>query len=151
MEKIVVFELDDLKYALPLGAVIRVIHAVEIRSLPKVPEIISGIINVGGKIIPVIDVRKRFGLNSREIESDDQLVIANTGKREVALLIDNVTGIQDVAPNQQSDTGITMPFAGYIRGIVKMEDELILIYDLEQFLDLDEENQLEQALSKKGK
>ena len=55
-DQIVVFSLDELLYALPLQAVVRVIHAVEIRHLPEAPEIISGIINVQGRIIPVADI-----------------------------------------------------------------------------------------------
>ena len=61
-DQILIFTLDQLSYALPLPAVVKVIHALEIRHLPKAPEIISGIINVKGQIIPVADIRKRFGL-----------------------------------------------------------------------------------------
>ncbi len=60
--QILVFTLDEFSYALPLGNVLRVIHAIAIRNLPQSPEIISGIINVQGQIIPVINIRKRFGL-----------------------------------------------------------------------------------------
>lgn len=151
MEQLVVFTLDDLKYALPLNLVIRVIHAVEIKKLPKAPEIIAGIINVRGEIIPVVDVRKRFEINSREIEPDDQLVIANTGKRQVALWVDTVSGVQNIQTEQRTDISESMPYARFVKGIAKVEDDLILIYDLEQFLNLEEESILEQALSTNSK
>lgn len=149
MEQMVVFTLDELNYALPLNLVIRVIHAVEIRKLPKAPEIICGIINVAGQIIPVVDVRKRFGLPVREMIPDDELIIADTGTRTVALLIDHVNGVRQISPGQQIQTKETLPYAGYIKGVIKLEEELILIYDLEQFLSLNEEAELEQALIKK--
>lgn len=149
MEQLVVFTLDEQGYALPLETVVRVIHAVEITNLPKAPHIISGIINVKGQIIPVVDIRKRFGLTPRELIPDDQLIIADTGKRLVALLVGQVSGIQNITSRQQVDTKETMPFAEYIKGVVKIENELILIYDLEQFLNLHEEMELERALSKK--
>jgi purine-binding chemotaxis protein CheW len=148
MDQIVVFTLDQQLYALPLTTVVRVIHAVEITHLPKAPDIISGIVNVRGQIIPVIDVRKLFGLISRELIPDDQLIIADTGKRLVALLVEQVSGIRNITHQQHVNTKETLPFAEYIRGVVKIEDELILIYDLEQFLNLDEEKELELALSK---
>jgi len=151
MDQIVVFTLDELKYALPLNSVSRVIHAVEIRKLPKAPEIICGIINVKGLIIPVLDVRKRFGLLAREIMPDDELIIADTGKRSIALLIDHVIGVQNVDFESQVRTKDTMPFAGYIQGVLKINDELVLIYDLEQFINLDEEMELENALAKTKK
>jgi purine-binding chemotaxis protein CheW len=150
-DQIVVFTLDELSYALSLNAVVKVIHAIEIRHLPKAPEIISGIINVKGQIIPVVDIRKRFGLVAQEIDPDDRLIIADTGKREVAILVDTVTGIRDLAPGQQKQARETLPFAEYLKGVAKIDDELILIYDLEQFLSLEEEKVLEQALKTKNK
>jgi purine-binding chemotaxis protein CheW len=150
-EQIVVFSLDELLYALPLPAVVKVIHAIEIRHLPEAPEIITGIINVKGRIIPVADIRKRFGLSVREIDPDDRLIIADTGKRQVAILVDTVTGIRDLAPGQQEQAKETLPFAEHLKGVAKIDDELILIYDLDRFLSLDEEKELEQALKTKNK
>lgn len=150
-DQIVVFTLDELLYALPLPAVVKVIHAIEIRHLPKAPEIIAGIINVKGQIIPVADIRKRFGLAVHEIDPDDRLIIADTGKREVAIQVDTVTGIKDLVPRQLAVAKKTLPFAEHLRGVAKIDDELILIYDLEQFLSLDEEKELEQALKTKNK
>ncbi len=150
-DQIVVFTLDGQLYALPLPAVVRVIHAVEIKHLPKAPEIITGIINVKGRIIPVADIRKRFGLPVREIDPDDRLIIADTGKRQVVILVDTVTGIRDLAPGQQEQAKETLPFAEHLRGVAKIDDELILIYDLDRFLSLDEEKELEQALKTKNK
>lgn len=150
-DQILVFTLDELSYAVPLPIVVRVIHAIEIRHLPKAPPIITGIINVNGQIIPVADIRKRFGLVAREIDLDDRLIITDMGKMQVALLADTVAGIRDLTPGQMAVTKKTLPFAELIRGIVKIDDELILIYDLEQFLSLDEEQVLEQALKRKNK
>ena len=150
MEQLVIFTLDYQAYALPLNCVVRIIHAVEITNLPKAPDIISGIINVKGQIVPVVDIRKRFGFTSRELIPEDQLIIADTGKRQVALLVDQVSRIQTISSRQQIDTKETLPFAEYISGVVKIDDELILIYDLEQFLNLHEEMELEWALTKKA-
>ena len=150
-DQIIMFTIDELLYALPLTSVVKVIHAIEIRHLPKAPEIISGIINVKGQIIPVADIRKRFGLTEREIELEDRIIIADTGKRKVALFVDAVTGIKDLATRQFVNSKESLPFAGYIKGVAKIDDELILIYDLEQFLSPDEEKELEQALKTKNK
>ena len=151
INEILIFTLDELTYALQLPAVVRVIHAMETRRLPKSPEIISGIINVQGQIIPVVDIRKRFGLPERETDPDDRMIIADTGKRKIAMFVDTVTGIKELTSLQFSDSKKTLPFAGYIKGVAKIENELILIYDLEQFLSLDEETVLEQAMRTKNK
>ena len=150
-KQLVIFTLDNALYALPLNTVIQVIHAIAIIKLPKAPEIILGIINVRGLIVPVVDLRKRFSLQKKEIGLNDHLIIADSGKRTIAFLVDEVAGIKDVNPEQIVSTTKSLPYARHIRGVAKIQDETILIYDLEQFLSLDEEIELEEALKSKGK
>ncbi len=150
-DQIVVFTLDDISYAFPLRTVLRVMHAIEIKRLPQAPEIISGIINLQGRIIPVADIRKRLGLAEREVDPDDRLIIADTGKREVAILVDFVSGIRDIEPRQLSAATGTLSFAEYLSGVAKVDDGLVLIYDLDRFLSLDEEQELEKAMKTKSR
>jgi purine-binding chemotaxis protein CheW len=149
-DQVVVFTLDGQFYALPLHTVLRVIHSIEIRHLPEAPEIIIGIINIKGRIIPVADLRKRLGLPPHEINPDDQLIIAGTGKREIAVPVDFVTGIRDLSPIQMDVANETIALAEQISGVTKLGDELVLIYDLECFLSLDEEDKLVQAINNAG-
>jgi purine-binding chemotaxis protein CheW len=81
----VVFTLDERRYALYLPAVERVVPAVEVTPLPNAPEVVLGVINVQGRIIPVINVRKRFGLRERDIEPNDRFILARTSRHVVAL------------------------------------------------------------------
>ncbi len=149
IEQIVEFTLDEQLYALPLQAVERVIHAVEITRLPGAPEIVPGIINVHGRIIPVVDIRKRFGLQAKEIDTADRIILADTGKRQVALPADSVTGMRDLLPRQHEPSAKTLPFAKHLKGVAKTDDGLILIYSLDKFLSLDEEQKLELAMKSK--
>ena len=82
--------LGEQRYALSLAQVERVIRALEITSLPKAPEIIMGVINVRGMVIPVINVRRRFHLPERRISPGDQIIISHTTRRRVALIVDEV-------------------------------------------------------------
>ncbi|MEX0982578.1 MAG: chemotaxis protein CheW [Bacteroidales bacterium] len=145
-DQIIMFTLDELSFALTLNVVVKVIHAIEISYLPEAPEIIAGIINVKGQIIPVADIRKRFGLAPCEIELDDRLIITDTGKRQIAILVDAVTGIRDLTPQQLAIAANTLSFSENISGVAKLDDGLVLIYDLTRFLNLDEEKELSKAL-----
>jgi len=145
--RIVVFALDEPRYALLLSAVERVVRAVEITPLPKAPEIVLGIINVQGRIIPVIDVRQRFRLPTREMKLDDRFIIARTSRRQVALVVDSVTGFRELTEREIVNTEQALPFADYVKGVAKLEDNLVLIHDLDQFLSLDEEKVIDAALS----
>jgi purine-binding chemotaxis protein CheW len=69
---LVVFTLDARRYAVPLSTVERIIRAVEITPLPQAPEIVLGVINVQGRIIPVVNTRKRFRLPECDIRLSDQ-------------------------------------------------------------------------------
>lgn len=149
-KEIIVFTIDELAYALSLTSVVKVIQAIAIRKLPNAPEIVTGIINVKGLIIPVVDIRKRLGLLSREIGLDDQLIIADTGKRLVAIMVDAVTGIKDLEFTQREATNEKLSFAKHITGVAKVDGGLILIYNLDHFLSLDEEAELEDALKTKN-
>jgi purine-binding chemotaxis protein CheW len=145
-QKIVLFSLDEPRYALYLSAVERVVQAVEITPLPKAPKIIMGVINFHGEIIPVIDIRKRFHLTSREINLEDQFIIAQTSKRTVVLVVDSVEGVYDFEQDQVVDAEEVFPYVDYISGVAKIETDIVLINDLEKFLSIDEEKILDQAL-----
>lgn len=144
--QIVVFVLDEPRYALPLSAVERVIRAVEITPLPKAPQIVLGAINAQGRVIPVVDVRKRFCLPPHKTDLDDRFIIARTPKRFVALVVDAVTGIRTLADGEAVSAEEALPFTEYIQGVAKTPDGLVLIYDIDQFLSLDEEQALDAAL-----
>ena len=146
-DRIIVFALDEPRYALLLSAVERVVRAVEITPLPKAPEIVLGIINAQGRIIPVIDVRQRFRLPTREMKLDDRFIIARTSRRQVALVVDSVAGVRQLTDRQMVSAEQALPFADYLKGVAKLEDNLVLIHDLDQFLSLDEEKVIDAALS----
>ncbi len=144
-EKILVFSLDEPRYALYLTVVERVVRVVEITPLPKAPEIVLGVINFHGEIVTVIDMRRRFNLPTRKIELEDQLIIARTSKRLVALVVDSVIGIRELNHNQVVNAEQAFPFTDYLSGAAKIEGNLILINDLDKFLSLNEEKMLEIA------
>jgi len=148
--EIVVFTIDELPYAISLSAVVKVIEAIEIRKLPNAPEIITGIINVKGTIIPVVDIRKRLGLAASEIGLDNQLIIAETGKRRVAIMVDAVKGINKIEYTLEEASNKALSLAKHIKGVAKVDDGLVLIYNLDHFLSIDEEVELEVALKTKS-
>ena len=91
--QLVVFTLGEQRYALKLDAVERVLRAAEISPLPNTPEIVMGVINIRGQIVPVINTRRRFLLPEREISLTDLFIMARTSKRNVVLVADAVNGL----------------------------------------------------------
>jgi purine-binding chemotaxis protein CheW len=146
LRKLVTFNLDDRKFALYVSAVQRMIRVVEVTALPKAPEIVVGIINLQGTVISVFDIRMRFRLPAREVRIDDQMIIATTAKRTVALLVDSVNGVIEIPEEEIIAAEQILPELEYVEGVVKTEDGMILIHDLERFLSLPEEKILDEAL-----
>ena len=146
----VVFCFDHLRVALRLTCVERVVRAVEFAPLPDAPEIVLGIVNVEGRIIPVINMRKRFRLPERDLALSDQLVIARTRQRSVALVTDAVSGIFEYAEPDIVVAETILPGLEYIDGVVKLSDGLILIHNLDRFLSLDEAASIDSAMATSG-
>jgi purine-binding chemotaxis protein CheW len=145
---LVLFSLDDRRYGLALSAVERVERVVEITPLPHAPAVVLGVINLHGRIIPVVDPRQRFGLPERHVELTDQLVIARTTRRTVAIMVDAVGDVLEYTGEQ---TGLLhdMP-AGMqeVLGVLAMREGLAVIHDLDRFLSLDEDQALDEALER---
>lgn len=142
----VVFRLDDQRYGLRLDRVRRSIRVVAVVPLPEAPAIVLGVIDLAGEVLAVIDLRQRFGHPHREIRLTDQLLIAWTGRRTVALLVDETLGVIDAAPESYTPVDDTVPGVGFIEGTLRCEDGLVLIHDLGRLLSLDEEAAVDHAL-----
>ena len=146
-EQLIVITLDEQRYALRLAAVERIARMVEITPLPAAPPAVSGMVNVQGRILPVYDLRRRFGLPQREIVLTDQFIIARTARRPVALIADAVTEVITCAKSDLIAAENILPDVAYMEGVLKLKDGLILIHSLDKFLSLEEEQSLNQALS----
>jgi purine-binding chemotaxis protein CheW len=140
--ELVVFRLDDQRYALRLGAADRFVRAVEVTPLPGAPAIVLGAIDVGGSVLPVLSLRRRFGLPEREIDVTDQFLIARTSSRAVALVVDEALGVITVPAEVVTGAGRIVPGLDHVGGVVTLDDGLVLIHDLETCLSLDEERAL---------
>ncbi len=147
----VVFVLDEQRYALHLSTVETIVRAVEITILPKAPEIILGVLNMQGRIMPVVNVRKRFRLAEREIALSDRFIIARTSRRFVALVVDSVQGVIERAKHEVVAAGEILPQAEYVEGVVKLPEGLVFIHDLDAFLSLDEKRILDEAMEARAK
>lgn len=148
--QLVVFTVHEQRYALHLSTVERVVRAVEITPLPKAPEIVLGVINVQGRVVPVVNLRKRFRFPERPIEVADRLIVARTPRRSVVLVVDGVSGVVERPENEVIGSGRILPGLEYLEGVVKLEDGMILIHDLDKFLSLQEERKLDDALNLQG-
>lgn len=147
IREFVVLQLDELRIALPLAVVERVIRATYVVCLPQAPDIVLGVVNVQGRIIPIVNTRRRFRLPHRDIALTDQFVIARTQRRPVALMADAVSGVLAYPEQDIVAADVILPGMEYVEGVARIKDGLILIHNLDTFLSLDEEKSLDRAMS----
>ena len=147
---LVAFRVDSQLYGLPLAAVERVLPMAELSPLPGAPPIALGVFCFQGRILPVLDIRRRFSLPGRDYGLDTHLLVARTARRTVVLPTDEVTGVLTVYPSAIVQRALIVPGVGHVAGIVQMSDGLLFIQDLEAFLSLEEEAQLAAALEDTG-
>lgn len=144
---LLVFRLDSGRYALPLDTVERVVQAAELTPLPNAPAVVLGVLDLGDRVVPVLDLRRRFGLPPREVGMDDQFLLARTSRRTVGLVVDEAQQVAVYAADAVLNASAMVPELEHISGIARLHDGLVLIHDLERCLSLDEEQSLVRALS----
>ncbi len=145
-ERFVPFSIEGLSLALPLEKAERVIPAVEVTPLPKAPAAVLGVINLGGRVIPVFDLRRRFGLPEKEIIPENRMIIAAGSRRTVAMVADSVDGVVEAGPGMTAPSSEVLSPLPHVKGVLKTEGGLLVIQDIDRFLSLEEESELDSAL-----
>jgi purine-binding chemotaxis protein CheW len=147
----VLFFLDSGRYALPLMAVDRVVRAVHITPLPGAPANVLGAVDVAGQVLPVFNLRRRFGLRERPLRASDHFLIARAADRLVILLIDSAGGLIEADSHAVVEADRITEGLPNIRGVIVRTDGLVLIHDLDQFLSAAEARALDGAMAREAR
>jgi len=135
-EQLVVFELSNEHYGVDIGAVNTIIRMQEITEIPRTPDFVEGVINLRGSIIPVIDLRKRFGLPVGEITKASRIVVVEAGGQMIGMVVDAVAETLRLSADsiEPPSPVIASVDAEYLRGVGKQENRLVILLDLEKVL-----------------
>lgn len=137
--KPVVFTLENEVYGIDINLVSAIEKAQKVMSVPNAPSYIKGIINLRGDVIPVYDIRNKFGLGSKGSESS-KLIITKTNNMLVAFEVDEVKEIKDIKEEDISDAPdiVLSKATSYISKIAKLEDRMIIILDAQKLITKEE-------------
>ena len=143
--QLVIFSLAREEYGLPITKVQEINRLAPITKLPQTPDFMEGIINLRGRVIPVIDLRKRFSLPIAESTEETRIVIVEIAGQTAGVIVDAVTEVITLPR-----TSIEPPPGGfalnakYIDGVGKLADRLLILLDIDQILTSREEIVLQQ-------
>jgi purine-binding chemotaxis protein CheW len=135
-QQIVIFDLAGETYGADIQAVQAIVRMQQITSIPQAPPAIEGVINLRGKVNPVMDLRKRFGLTVTEETKDSRIVIVDIGDQDVGLIVDAVAEVTRIPVDSiepPSDV-VSSTDTDYISGIAKFENRMIILLDLDKVL-----------------
>ena len=135
-EQLVVLRLADEDYAVAISYVREIIRMQNITVVPQAPPFVEGIINIRGSVIPVIDLRKRFGMLHREESADTRIIVVDVHTYTVGLVVDAVTEVTTI-PESAIEPVSNMAVASLssdLRGIVNLPEKLIILIDLPALL-----------------
>ena len=141
--QIVIFELSSEYFGVDIAAVQSIIKIQPITRLPHTPEFVEGVTNLRGKVLPVVDLRKRFGVVARDVDKNSRIIVASFDQNEVGMIVDEVsevvtvpTGAVEAAPAIATTIDST-----FIKGIAKLggnsvqqEERLVILLDLAHVL-----------------
>jgi purine-binding chemotaxis protein CheW len=144
--RLVLFIVDDQKYALPLEIVDRVVRAVEVTPLPEAPPVVAGIFNLHGRPVPVVDLRRRFRLPERAIDVDDHFIVAQSSTMLVAFPVDEALGLVKEFDDEPVPAADVVPDLPYVASVVPSGAEMVYVLDIDTVLTDDESDTLQQKL-----
>lgn len=135
-EQLVVFLVGGESYGVAIADVQEIIRTPAITAVPRAPEHVAGVINLRGRVIPVIDLRKRFRLPPADAGRDGRVVVINVSGEIVGATVDSVSEVLRVPAEAIVPPAPTLGGSGaHIRGIAQFDERLIVLLDLDRVLE----------------
>jgi purine-binding chemotaxis protein CheW len=137
--QVALFELGGETYGLDIGTVNEIIRMQQITRVPKAPVFVEGVINLRGKVTPVVDMGKRFGLKKADKTKNSRIVVVNISGTTIGIIVDKVTEVLRI-PDSCIEPPSSVVSAGdtdYLQGIAKLGERIVVLLDLAKVLSKD--------------
>jgi purine-binding chemotaxis protein CheW len=140
----VIFEIDQERFGVDIAAVESIIKMQPLTRVPHSPSFVEGVTNLRGVVVPVIDLRKRFGLPEAVLTQESRIVITNLKGIQVGMVVDSVSEVLTISTDIIDPTPamISSVNTEFINGIARFDEYLVILLDLQKVLTLSEQNSL---------
>ncbi|MCW5756030.1 MAG: chemotaxis protein CheW [Phycisphaeraceae bacterium] len=134
--QLVTFEVASEEFAVDILAVHEINRMMELTRVPQAPREIEGVINLRGKIIPVMDLRKRFGLPHRERDEQTRIIVVEVSSRVIGFIVDRVRQVLPISRSivEPAPDMVATIDSQFISGVGKLPDRLLILLDLDRLL-----------------
>jgi len=136
-QQFVVFELNGESYGVDIGRVQEIDRMQKITTVPEVPPYVEGIINLRGKITPIVNLRARLGLPAAAETAQSRIVVVMSGDAWVGLVVDGVSQVLRIPAEavEPPPAMVCLQQTGFLRGVAKLQDRLVMVLDLDQLVE----------------
>lgn len=134
--QLVTFRLGNEEFSLDILRVQEIIRHMELTRVPRTPDFVDGVINLRGRVIPVLDLRKRFGLPSDEKTNETRIIVVDVDNKTVGLKVDAVSEVLRLPADtvEPAPAIVTGAESDYIKGVGKLDGRLLILLDVEKIL-----------------
>ncbi len=131
------FRLAEQMYAFRIEGIQEIVIPDRVTQMPQVPDYVEGVSNLRGTIIPIINLRRLFDLESKPKDDETRTIVVNVGPRTIGCTVDAVTQVMKIAPEsiQSAPDIVKADGAAYIAGFAKLETGLVILLDINELLD----------------
>lgn len=133
-EQLVIFQLNEQQYALPIQETQEIIRMTNITRVPNTRHYVEGIINLRGSIVPVINLNKRLDLPVSEYGEDTRIIVVEQGGQKVGMIVDIVLEVGRFSDEEIEPPSVAGDNVNYLKGVVKKGDQLWLLLNLEEVI-----------------
>lgn len=149
--QIVVFRLSSEEYALPITKVKDINRFMPLTKMPKSPAFMKGVINLRGEIIPVVDLRERFGLTANEANDDSRIMIVDFNNQLIGVVVDGVTEVITIPTAEIDIPPATSKLnIKQVPGIGKFNNRLLILLDIDEVFSAEEVKDLKDLKGMNG-
>jgi purine-binding chemotaxis protein CheW len=150
MEQIISFVVGKENFGVHIQDVKEVIRIREITSLPKAPDFVKGVINLRGDVIPVIDLREKFAMSLEDYTDMTRVIVVEVDDKSIGMVVDSVSHVLRIGRDQiEPAPPLVGGLAGeYIRGVGKLDENLIILLNIERILTTEEKIELDKIQEK---
>lgn len=135
--QLVSFRLDQEEYGIEITKVQEIILMGEITRVPQTPDYVKGLINLRSTVIPIVDLRLRFGLNQEPQTDETRIMVVNVAGKTIGIIVDAVSEVLRISQEQIAPPPPTVVGLGreYLTGLVKLDKRLLIMLDIDKILD----------------
>ncbi len=142
--QVVTFKLENEEYGIDIMKVQEINRMQSFTRVPNAPDYVKGVINLRGKIIPIISLRTKFGMSEKEYDKKSRIIVVNFDNITLGFIVDSVEEVLTI-PESSVDTALNIStniHSNYIKGVAKIDERLIILLELEKLFSDEEKEKM---------